>query len=247
MADGLSARQTSILKSIIDEYIETALPVGSEALDKRYNLGVSPATIRNEMSQLTDLGYLKQPHTSSGRIPTPKAMKFYVDQLMEEKKLSLTQEVKAKEDVWDYRDNFDHLMQEATHVLANQTKNLAVAATEEGDVWHAGYANLFQNPEFANVRLCSNVFSLLEEFSRLHDLLFNRIVGSSEGAFPVEVLFGEELGWNQFEPIGVVATRFYAGGKSGAIGVIGPMRLNFPTVIPTVRYFRDLIEEVGRI
>src|SRR3972149_7736971 len=99
MTDGLTSRQTQILKTIIDEYIETALPVGSENLDKKYNLGVSPATIRNEMSSLTKAGYLKQPHTSAGRIPTPTAMKFYIDQLMEEKKMSLAEEVKAKEDV----------------------------------------------------------------------------------------------------------------------------------------------------
>jgi heat-inducible transcriptional repressor len=73
MAEGLTARQIQILKSLIDEYIETAEPVGSGALDKKYNLGISPATIRNEMVTLTKFGFLKQPHTSSGRVPTPKA------------------------------------------------------------------------------------------------------------------------------------------------------------------------------
>jgi len=98
MTDGITARQTQILKSIVDEYIETAEPVGSEALDKKYNLGVSPATIRSEMASLTKAGFLRQPHTSAGRIPGPKAMKFYVEQLMEEKQMSLTEEVKAKEE-----------------------------------------------------------------------------------------------------------------------------------------------------
>ena len=87
MSDGLTARQTQILKVIVDEYIATAAAVGSEALDKKYNLGVSPATIRNEMVSLTKSGYLKQLHTSAGRVPTPVAMKFYIDQLMEEKQI----------------------------------------------------------------------------------------------------------------------------------------------------------------
>ena len=65
MTDSLTSRQTQILKTIIDEYIETAEPVGSDALDKKYNLGVSPATIRNEMVALTKSGYLRQPHTSA--------------------------------------------------------------------------------------------------------------------------------------------------------------------------------------
>src|SRR4030042_5715422 len=100
MMEPLSATQTKIPNALIDEYIETAEPVGSENLDKKYNLGVSPATIRNEMGTLTKIGYLKQPHTSAGRVPTPTAMKFFIDQLMEEKQMSLADEVKAKEGGW---------------------------------------------------------------------------------------------------------------------------------------------------
>ena len=77
----LTPRQIQILKAIIDEYIATAEAVGSETLEKKHSLGVSPATIRNEMVRLTELGMLSQPHTSSGRAPTPIALKYYVDQL----------------------------------------------------------------------------------------------------------------------------------------------------------------------
>lgn len=131
MTDGLSARQTQILKALIDEYIETAGPVGSENLDKKYNLGVSPATIRNEMVALTKAGYLRQPHTSSGRIPSPVAMKFYIDQLMEEKQMSLADEVKAKEEIRDSKDNLDRLLDEATRGLAERTRSVALAATDD--------------------------------------------------------------------------------------------------------------------
>src|SRR5436190_843704 len=146
MRDSLTARQTQILKALIDEYIATAEPVGSEALDKKYNLGVSPATIRNEMLSLTKLGYLRQPHTSAGRIPSPLAMKFYIDQLMEEKQMSLADEVKAKEKVWDSRADLDDLMEEATKALSQKTKTLAVSAMDDGKVWSAGYSNIFDNP-----------------------------------------------------------------------------------------------------
>ena len=242
MTDGLTARQTQILKSLIDEYIETAEPVGSGPLEKKYNLGVSPATIRNEMGALTKAGFLRQPHTSAGRIPSPKAMKFYVGQLMEEKQMSLADEVKTKEEVWDARGDFDDLLEEATHALAERTKNLAVAATDEGKVWHAGYANVFANPEFSNIADCANVFSLLEEVSKIHELFFERVHSAS----PVEVLFGEELGWPGLSPVGIVTTNFSVRGKKGALGVIGPVRLSYSTIIPVLRYFRGLIEEVGR-
>src|SRR4029079_1546943 len=119
MSDALSARQTQILKALIDEYIGTAIPVGSEALEKKYNLGVSPATIRNEMLSLTKFGYLRQPHTSAGRIPSPKGMKFYIDQLMEERQLSLVDEVKAKQEVSRVSNSLEAMLEEAAHALSH--------------------------------------------------------------------------------------------------------------------------------
>jgi heat-inducible transcriptional repressor len=241
--EALSARQTQILKALIDEYIETAIPVGSLALEKKYNLGISPATIRNEMVTLTKNGYLRQPHTSAGRIPTPMAMKFYINQLMEEKQLGLADEVKAKEDVWDSRRDFSDLMESATKALSMKTNALSVAATKDGSVWAHGYANVFNDPEFMNYQVCQSLFSTLEQEKRLVDLFFNKFTGVS----PIEVLFGEELGWDFFEPIGIVASRFKVGEQEGAIGIIGPFRLNYPTIIPTVRYFGNLLEQMGVI
>jgi heat-inducible transcriptional repressor len=242
MSDALTARQAQILKALIDEYIKSAEPVGSEVLEKKYNLGISSATIRNEMAALTKISYLKQPHTSAGRVPTPKAMKFYIDQLMEEKQMSLTDEVKTKEEVWDVRDNLDKLMEEATQALAERTNSLSVSALDDGRSWHAGLANVFVNPEFADLAMCANVFSFLEEARRLQELFFQREVAPSA----VEVLFGEELGWPELEPVGIVTAHFNAKGHRGALGVIGPTRLHYSVVIPTLRYFGNLIEEVAR-
>jgi len=243
MTDGLTARQTQILKSLIDEYIETTEAVGSEALDKKYNLGVSPATIRNEMVALTKMGFLRQLHTSAGRIPSPRAMKFYIDQLMEEKQMSLADEVKAKEEVWDSRRDMDKLLDEATHALADRTQSLAVAAVDDYDkVWHAGYANVFSNPEFANLELCGSLFSLLEEEDKVFDMFFKWLNPGSV----MDVLFGEEMGWPNLSPVSVVTTHFDIYGKHGALGIIGPARLSYARVIPILRYFGNLLTEVTR-
>lgn len=240
MVSGLTSRQTQILKAIVDEYIRTAIPVGSNALEKKFNLGVSPATIRAEMSSLTDMKYLRQPHTSSGRVPTPLAMKFYINQLMEEKQLGVVEEVKAKEQVWKSRNDFEDLMNNATQVLANKTHSLAIAATFDGDVWRAGMKNIFDNPEFGDIGVCQNIFSMIEEVNNLHELFFERMTGLSS----VEVLFGSELAWSpDLNDLGIVATKFDINGKKGAIGVIGPFRMT-PSMIPSVRYFRTLMEEL---
>ena len=188
------------------------------------------------------MGFLRQPHTSAGRIPTPVAMKFYIDQLMEEKQMSLADEVKAKEEVWDARGNIEELMEEATAALAERTRSLTIGALEPQKFWHAGYSNLFLNPEFADLELSANLFSFLEEAQRMHELFFERMTGVT----PVEVIFGEELGWQGLAPIGVAATQFKLQDKNAVLGVIGPARLSYPTVIPVLRYFSNLIQEVSR-
>ena len=137
----LTDRQIQILRHIIEEYIKSGEAVGSETLDKHYNLGVSPATIRNEMVILAQQGYLDQPHTSSGRIPSPLALKFYISQLMKEKDLSVSEEVDVKSKIWDYRNEANKLLREATKVLAQKTNDIAVSMTSKGDIFHSGYCN----------------------------------------------------------------------------------------------------------
>ena len=84
----LDERKRKILESIVKDYVETAEPVGSRAVVKKYALNISSATVRNEMADLEDMGYLEQPHTSSGRIPSESGFRYYVDYIMEKQKLS---------------------------------------------------------------------------------------------------------------------------------------------------------------
>lgn len=241
MAD-LTERQAKILKTITEEYIETAEPVGSLILDKKYSLGISPATIRNEMMVLTKSGFLRQPHTSAGRVPTSMGLKFYINSLMEEKRLSVADEVAARETVWDNRFEFDKLMHEVTRALAQRTKNLAVATTHEGDVYSAGYAHILGMPEFYDIDVTKSVLELLDEARSLENL-FNQAFGED----PIHVLMGEELEQEYLKPCGLVFTHFEAGPKhSGALGVIGPCRLNYAQIIPTIRYFGDLVTEIAK-
>lgn len=238
----LTERQIKILKAIIEEYMETAEPVGSENLEKKFELGVSPATVRNEMVKLTQVGFLKQLHASAGRIPTKEAFKLYVNQLMEEKQLSVADEVSAKEKVWDTRFDFDRLMHEAVRGLAQKTQVLSLAAVEDGNIYHAGYANILQIPEFYDIDITKAVLSLIDEFSEV-----KKLFEKSFGEGPIHLLLGDELGYDYLEPCGMVFTHFDAGPKkTGSLGVIGPNRLNYPLVIPFVRYFGNLIEELAR-
>jgi heat-inducible transcriptional repressor len=233
----LSTRQIQILKAIIEEYIATAEPVGSETLDKKYNLGVSPATIRNEMVRLTDMKMLAQPHTSAGRSPTPEAMRYYVEQLMKPRDMSVTDEVAVKEKMWDYRQEMDKLLREATKTLAERTKTLAISATAEGDLYYAGAANILDMPEFYDYGLTHRLFETLDQFDYWWGILKDH-----EDTF--DIILGEEIGERGLlSECGFVYTKFSAPHVSGAIGVVGPSRLNYPYIVPFVRYIGGLIGE----
>lgn len=232
----LTDRQIQILKAIIEEYIASAEAVGSETLDKKYSLGVSPATIRNEMVRLTDMKLLQQPHTSAGRSPTPAAMRYYVDHLMKPKDLSVAEEVAVKEKVWDYRQEVDKLLREATKTLADRTKALAITATNDGDLYYAGAAHILDMPEFFDYDLTHELFGTLDRF----DYWWKLLEGHED---PFDILLGEELGPKSLSRCGFIYTKFASPHVSGAIGVVGPSRLNYPTIIPVVRYMGGLIDE----
>jgi len=117
-----------------------------------------------------------------------------------------------------------------------------VAATNEGDVYHAGYANILSMPEFYDIDVTRTILGMLDENKSLLEL-FSKVFGED----PMHFLFGDELGFEFLEPCGMVFTHFEAGPKkSGSIGVIGPSRINYSVVVPMVRYFGGLIEELGR-
>jgi len=239
----LTDRQLHILKAIIEEFIETAEPVASETLDKKYNLGVSPATIRNEMVRLTEAGFLKQPHTSAGRSPTPLGLKFYVDKLMKLKELSVNDEVSVKQKIWDYRSRMDHLLREATRTLAKQTKAMSLAATDEGDFYTSGVGNILDMPEFYDIDITKHLLDTLDEYDYWWKI-FSDITGTSEES--LRVLLGEELGHQLLNQCGGVFIKFSSPSHQGAIGVIGPFRLNYPRIVPVVRYMGNLINDLAK-
>ena len=116
--NGLDERKTKILNAIIKNYLETGEPVGSRTISKYTDLNLSSATIRNEMSDLEELGYILQPHTSAGRIPSDKGYRFYVDHLMEEKDKEVAD---MKAFVIEHTEKMDQVLQQVAKLLAVNT------------------------------------------------------------------------------------------------------------------------------
>ena len=236
----LTARQVQILRAIIEEFIETAQPVGSETIDKKFNIGVSPATIRNEMVYLTKQGYLNKTHSSAGRVPTPLAMKLYVNELVKEKDLTVADEVSAKEKIWNARSELDQLLAEVTRDLAQRAHALGVTMTSNRRLYHAGYANLLQMPEFYDIQVMRNVLQLIEETQMLEE-----IFDYSNSGNIVHVVYGRELGNKYLEDVGMIFTTFEVRGTQCRMGVLGSSRFDYAYLLPMMRYMRAIIQEVA--
>jgi len=243
MAD-LTQRQIKLLKCITEEFIETASPVGSETLEKKYSLGISSATIRNELSTLTQMGFLKKSHLSAGRSPTSMGLKYYVRNLMTPKNLTASEEIGAKEKVWDYRNEFDRLLHETTKELANRTRSMAIATTDHGIVYNYGASNLLEEPEFYNIDVTKTVLSLLDNSNYWFEII-NK-AGNLEDENIVHLLIGEDLGLEHLEPCGFIYQNYQAGPHKGILGVIGPARFRYHQVVPLVDYFAELISQITR-
>jgi heat-inducible transcriptional repressor len=237
--EDLTPRQIELLKAMIAEYTETGEPIGSDILDKKYNLGVSPATIRNEMVVLSKNGYLRKEYFSAGRVPTAKAFRFYINNLMREKELSTAEEVSHKSAVWDFRHEMHQLLQHAAQSLARRTNMLALAATDRGDVYYFGVNQILSQKEFWDIERARNIFEPLEGFD-LCDTIIKRL---QQGEENILYMFAEEEKY-MADNIAYVFGEFKSPHMSGTIGVIGPRRMRYDVVVPNVRYFSHLIESI---
>src|SRR5690554_6578460 len=124
-------RKIKILYAIINSYILSAEPIGSRTITKQYDLGVSSATIRNEMSDLEDLGYLNKPHSSAGRVPSDKAYRLYVDQLLKmlKPKIDYDKKEEIKKVLLKESREIDHLLQNSAKILSAITSYTALAVS----------------------------------------------------------------------------------------------------------------------
>lgn len=130
----MDERKFRILQAIIDDYILTAVPVGSRTISKKYDMGLSSATIRNEMSDLEELGYLDQPHVSAGRIPSAKAYRLYVDQLLRTGRMASDSEAAVRAHFLGRMQQMEDVIDHAAQVISSLTKYTAVVLPPTGNM-----------------------------------------------------------------------------------------------------------------
>jgi heat-inducible transcriptional repressor len=219
----MDTRQSKLLEAIIDQFIETAQPVGSKRLLECGGFCWSSATIRSEMGSLEEQGFLEQPHVSAGRIPTAKGYRVYVEQFMEPATQVRSVRVKFDQlkDMYFKRKD-QEAAYEAVQLLAQMIPNVAfVTVPHKPGVYFLGLANTLRQPEFqANPLLASGVVEMLED--RLSDVL-ERIVIDDK----VRYYIGDEHIFSQVQSCSLLVTEYRLRDHRGVIGILGPMRMDY--------------------
>ena len=146
MDETFPERDRKILQAIIMDYIQTAEPVGSRTVSKKYKMGLSPATIRNVMADLEETGFLSQPHTSAGRVPTDRAFRFYVDSILHLRKLSRVERDRIETSLQDEKLDINEMMKRASSLLSLLSKQTGVVLVPRFG------SNLFKHIEFIKLR-----------------------------------------------------------------------------------------------
>lgn len=206
----LEPRRLRLLQAVVEEYEKTAQPVGSQTIVDAYAFEVSSATVRNWFAELDEAGYLIQPHTSGGRIPTEKGYQLYVHTCIHPTALSAN-EGKLLQAAAAHAPNVKH--KQMARAVADLTELAVFARVGGTDSYYTGLSQLFAKPEF---RDWNRVVSLSEVLDRLDDAL-HQLPPAGEP----RILVGSE------SPFGPACSVIYLGRTDFAFGILGPLRVNY--------------------
>lgn len=241
----MTDRQREILFAIIEEYAELATPVGSVTLAKLFD--VSSATIRAEMVKLEEMGLIKQPHTSAGRVPTDAGYRLYVNQLqekMENKSAAKKEEPEMPKDRTtkalatriQAQTRADYAIRSAVDSLVDLTGNLGLATVGD-QLYISGFGNLFSQPEFSQANQVQAVAKLLDNIKP-----WLREVSPNEA---INVYIGTENPIGKTSNVSLIVSRFRSPFSDRSyIGVLGPTRQSYRRVMSLVRNAGIMLEDI---
>lgn len=229
----LSERQTIILKAILTEHIKTAEPVGSHILADKHGLDLSTASIRNEMAGLEDAGYLEKPHTSAGRVPTVKAYRFYIQNLMRDIEAPKHDRETIKKAITTVHSPTERLKAVA-RAIADLCDNTTIVGFARRDVFYTGLTNLFQQPEFAEHVSILSVSSVVDHLDDVVASIFDDVSDEPQVFLGNDNPFGEETG--------VLLAKLHPRSSEHLFGILGPVRMPYDHHLALLRYTKELID-----
>lgn len=237
----LNNRRQIILRALIEEYIANAVPVGSRTIADNYDLDVSSATIRNDLSALEESGYVAQPHTSAGRVPTDAGYREFVDELLDDSNLyfETSEYDETISRIRQSANEIDEMLRVISNEIASLTDCLACVFQESNDklrVEKRGITNLMQQPEFISTSDLLPIMEILED-----DTVLFKVVEDGTESSHLRVKIGHENKQDNLKGTSLVSTTFGSGEDAGIIAVIGPTRMNYIEVLQAVRAAQNML------
>lgn len=235
----MEERQELILGSVVREYVDSAIPVSSSLLAEKYNFGLSPATIRFEMAELENEGYLYQPHISAGRIPTDQGFRYFVDVLMEDKKLSLREQRSLQVEILKLKAQNRMLARTTAKLLSAMSGNLAVSGViDSDDFYKAGIQKLFSQPEFNDLDSISGIAEVVDYLDESLEKLSDELKNRSE----IEIYIGKENPVDGTNKCSMVISKYnFKNGEEGLLAIIGPKRMKYSRNVSLIDYLKKLL------
>lgn len=232
----ITKRQEKILSAIVEEYIRGAEPVSSGFLEKKYQLDVCSSTIRNEMNDLAQGGYICQPYTSAGRIPTDKGYRFFVDKFFDGDPKILEEKMKIDVDK-DIEDSLK-FTQAVTRFLAMESLNLAVGyLSSDKFLCKEGWVEILQEPEFEESGYVSRFARALDDFEKGIEIFLN---------FPseVRVYVGKENPVSKIKDFSIVTLKLILSDYNyeGVFAILGPKRMSYNKNINLLQSLNNLLK-----
>jgi transcriptional regulator of heat shock response len=235
----LTERQKNILEIVIREYIESALPISSKYIEEEYELGVSPATIRGELYALIEMGYLYQPHTSSGRVPTDKGYRFFVD-LLSEKEIKRL-ENKIIKDVRKMQKEIAgkiSFMREFTRFLAHTSSNLTLSYfPRESILLKEGWGEALKDPEFDDAERVRDFMGMVNNFEENIDSF-----PLDENPHCIQIYIGSESPFSKKYDFSILVAPCKILRKKGMVAMMGPKRMAYDK---NIRIIQSIIKTLG--
>ncbi len=235
----MDLRRQKILEAIITSFIQNALPVGSKHLSESNNFQISSATIRNEMASLEREGYITQPHTSAGRVPTNRAYRMMVNQMKEQGQVVK----RAQADMLRIREQYylkktKEKLYDTVSILATATDNVSFATIpDKGQCFYIGISNILRKPEFiTQPEKATKVVEILE--NELANVLSDLEI-AEEGA----IFIGEENILPEFQSCSLLALPYSDQGFDGIMGILGSTRMDYAYNIAALKAAVQLLSE----
>lgn len=232
------ARKREVFAAIIEDYIKTASAVSSEDICKYFDC--SSATIRNIMYELEEEGYLAQIHTSSGRVPTDKGYRRHVDMLLSQMRLLEEEKERITKEYNQQMNKLEDILEQASEVLSAYTHCAGIVSflNEDSKIYYKGMSFITEYPEFRDIEKLRIILKLLEEKTKLLDIL-NRDL---EKKFSIYI--GGESECREMANCSLIVSTYDLENKPfGRVAVLGPRNMNYCRVIPALEYVSQLVSK----